>query len=104
MWSATHGEIPAGLSVLHRCDNPPCCNPAHLFLGTRADNVADMIAKGRDRRGRFPGEKCNFAKLKESDVVEIRKRLAPQKTLAAHYGVNVTTIQRIQYKQNWSHV
>ena len=53
-WRLRHGQIPIGLCVLHRCDNPPCCNPDHLFLGTRADNVADMDAKGR--RGSSHGE------------------------------------------------
>jgi hypothetical protein len=47
-WQLTHGPIPAGMSVLHRCDNPPCCNPRHLFLGSPLDNKADSIAKGRD--------------------------------------------------------
>lgn len=49
VWIITYGEIPDGLCVLHRCDNPPCCNPEHLFLGTKADNTADMDAKGRRR-------------------------------------------------------
>lgn len=49
-WIITYGPIPAGLNVLHRCDNPPCCNSAHLFLGTAADNNADMRAKGRWKR------------------------------------------------------
>lgn len=50
-WTFSNGPIPSGLLVLHRCDNPPCCNPKHLFVGTSADNTADMIAKGREASG-----------------------------------------------------
>ena len=76
-----HGPIPDDLWVLHTCDTPRCCNPAHLFLGTVADNNADMIAKGRDARGersgarKHPervnrGEQCHSAKLTEDQVQE----------------------------------
>lgn len=53
VWQVIHAEpIPAGMLICHHCDNPPCCNPDHLFIGTASDNVADMVAKGRNRAAR----------------------------------------------------
>lgn len=73
-WELANGPIPAGLFVLHRCDNPPCCNPDHLFLGTLKDNTQDMLAKGRHLVER--GENHHDAKLMDADVAHLRA-LAP---------------------------
>jgi hypothetical protein len=71
-----YGPIPDGLFVLHRCDNPPCCRPDHLFLGTNADNMRDAFAKGRIKRLGLQGERNHRAKLSAADVLEMRRRFA----------------------------
>lgn len=95
------GAIPDGLSVLHRCDNPPCCNPEHLFLGTRADNIADMCAKGRHPHGETHG----YSKLTWDAVRAIRaiyrERRATQTQIAEQFGVDQTTVSLIVLNRIW---
>lgn len=98
-----HGPIPDGMLVCHRCDNPACVNPAHLFLGTDADNFADMNAKGR----RAHGERSSSAKLTEQDVIEIREMRKfglLYKEIAVLYGVDRETIGSIVRMDTWKHV
>ena len=99
------GVIPAGQCVLHRCDNPACINPEHLFLGTQPQNIADMIAKGRDRKACLKGEAHSQAKLTEADVIEIRAAQGLSQTrLGAIYGVSPSQIGQILRRENWTHV
>lgn len=163
-WELTFGPIPPGMWVLHRCDNPPCCNPSHLFLGTADDNNKDMAAKGRvamgDRHGSklhpelvprgeqhgsrtkpesrarglrsgmhthperrslgdkngarlhpdrlARGESVGAAKLKNSDVLDIRRRFAlggiPKLRLAKEYSVSHAAIRAIIARRTWAHL
>lgn len=88
--------------ILHRCDNPPCCNPAHLFIGTRADNIADMTQKGR--LASFEGTKNVRALLTESQVLVIRDSDKTNVELGREYGVGPTTISAIRTGRNWQHL
>ncbi len=93
---------PGDLHVLHRCDNPPCCNPAHLFVGTYADNNRDCRQK---RRNRF-GESHHSAKLTAPKVQAIRQLSAAGALgteLAAHFGVTPQTISYVVRRQIWRH-
>jgi hypothetical protein len=97
-WEIHNGPIPAGIHVLHRCDNPPCCNPAHLFLGTNVDNVADKVAKGRQSRlgtGRR-GEAHASAKLTDEQVRHIHRREMRGADYAELYGVHRWHVYAIQ--------
>lgn len=105
-YEAQHGPIPDGLLVCHRCDNPPCRNPAHLFLGTHSDNTQDAIAKGRwgDRRGSCKGVRSPCAKLDDEKVRLIRASPLTITRLAADLGVAPSLIHRVRRRQSWAHV
>lgn len=97
------GPIPDGMRVLHRCDNPPCINPDHLFLGTQAENVADMISKGR--KVVLQGEGHGSAKLTKADVLAIRAaRGSSSRQLAVQYGVHSSQICRVRAGKKWGSV
>lgn len=98
-------EIPPGAVVCHRCDNPSCVNPNHLFVGTQRDNILDCIRKGRARRRDQRGTKNHQAKLTESQVLEIRySESGPQGQIAKRYGVTQTIISDIRRGVAWTHI
>lgn len=99
-----NGPLIDGRFVCHRCDNPPCVNPRHLFLGTPGDNSADMRSKGRHARGVTNGH----SRLTEEAVDEIR-RLAllasiPQTEIGARFGVSQSAVSRILNANRWVHI
>jgi hypothetical protein len=100
------GNIPEGMCVCHKCDNPPCVNPKHLFLGTKLDNTRDRDAKGRGIF--FSGEKHNMAKLTENQVREIRSSITGKRgeltMISERYGVSVSCISGIIHRRTWKEV
>lgn len=107
-WQHYRGEIPAAnewggtLHVLHRCDNPSCVNPDHLYLGTNKDNVRDKMLRGRHFV--VSGERHPDAKITEQDVLAIRASDKPYATLASEYGVAESTIGSIKQRKSWRHL
>jgi len=102
-WELTSGPIPTGVFVCHRCDNRLCCNPAHLFLGTAADNSNDMVAKGRSNKG----QRNPNVKLTVESVRNIRKDAeagSSDKSLAARHGVSRGAIRLVLIRENWGWV
>lgn len=99
------GAIPDGLHVLHRCDNPACVNPSHLFLGTNIDNINDKVSKGRspNQKGRNNGN----SKLTEGEVLAIRAAewcWGINMKLAKKYGVVNSMISDIRAGRKWAHL
>lgn len=115
MYELEIGPIPAGRLVCHKCDNPPCVNPAHLFVGTPADNVADMMAKGRNLSGMTvhpdraaKGEKNGVSLFTSDEIREIRRAFAArekkQRELAMIYDTTQSYISAIVRRRPWRHI
>ena len=104
-WMIHKGTIPNKLLVLHKCDNPSCSNPEHLFLGTHKDNQDDMENKGRARQ--LKGSECPWAKLTEENVREIKSLLTQRYTilsLAKKFSVSRSVISSIKRGLAWRHI
>jgi HNH endonuclease len=102
-WILNIGLVPDGFCVCHHCDNPPCVRPSHLFLGTSAQNSADMAEKGRAARG----IKHGMSKLSEKEVLEIRnlRRLGVAGTrVASMFNISPQMVCQIWKGHNWTHI
>lgn len=114
-WEIAFGPIPEGMFICHKCDNPPCCNPSHLFIGTPAENLADRDMKGRkpppeSHRHITPllGELNGRAKITEDQVTEIRQRFLDTKdsisAISRDYGISDVMAGLIIRNQAWTHL
>lgn len=105
-YALAHGGVMPTLDVLHKCDNPPCVNPAHLYAGTHMDNMRDMHAKKRRTPAR--GEAHGMAKLTGAQVVEIRQKYATgeftQTGLGDMYGISHAQVFDIVNRNVWKHI
>jgi hypothetical protein len=109
-WNLHNGPIPDGLEVLHKCDNPSCVRPSHLFLGTQRENVYDMIKKGRQATGSkvsVQGEKHGRSILTADNVLAIRELVASgnsQTSVARLFGVSRFAVSTIVLRKRWAHL
>ena len=107
-WMLNVGPIPSGLWVLHRCDNPLCVRPDHLFLGTAKDNIQDAWKKGRMKRPPYIyGEQCSWHQLKPAQVTEIRRRHSNGELngdLAREFGVRHNVVWKVVNNRSWRYL
>ncbi len=97
-----YGPIPLGLFVCHRCDNPSCVNPDHLFAGTQRENMQDMAAKGRHGGPDLRGEAHPMARITREVAQAIRVDLRPAKDVSAQYGVSKSLVWAIRSGRLWN--
>lgn len=99
-WALFKGPIPSGSHVLHRCDNPACVNPDHLFLGDQTGNMSDKVRKGRQDKGETHG----MAKLTEQQAIAIRMDKRKYSEIANAYGITIMTVSDIKLARSWKHL
>jgi len=100
-YEANIGKIPYGIDVCHKCDNPSCINPNHLFLGTHKENMEDMVMKDRHAYGERKG---NQAKVTDEIVMAIRSDNRKQEEIASDYGITQSNVSRIKNNNRWNHI
>lgn len=105
-WELHERLLKPGEQVLHRCDNPSCTNPEHLFVGSQKDNIRDMWAKGRAKPGKINsvGSANGSSRLTSDDVYAIRASKEPTRYLAAFYGIHPTHVWNIRARRSWKHL
>lgn len=101
-WELCKCPIPDGLFVLHRCDNPPCVNPEHLFLGTQLMNMRDMTEKGRGRPGRLFGEQNASSKISREQAMAIRRARGSVRGVAKFFGIGKSQVSNIRRGAAWA--
>jgi hypothetical protein len=103
-YAVRYGSIPDDRQACHKCDNPQCVNPEHIFLGSQADNNHDKIRKGRARQGHALGEEHGIAKLTEAQVREIRSNGKSDPENGRLFGVSSATVFAIRHRKTWRHI
>jgi hypothetical protein len=107
VWELINGEIPKGMNVCHHCDNPPCVNPAHLFVGTQRDNLQDAVKKGRTKTCGNINPNCNLSILTIPQVLQIKDYLDGGnsiKDIAEEFNVSPDTIAHIKHGRRWGRI
>jgi hypothetical protein len=107
-WTMVNGEIPKGMIILHKCDNPPCVNPDHLRIGTYKDNSQDMVQKGRGKIVHYRGEKHSRARFTNEQVREMRRLYEheglSQSEIGRRYNAAPAVARRIVKYETWKDV